>query len=197
MMFLQNFAPIPKLFKSDLTGDSFKNCISCEVDLYALEEGYFIEKAIKPYNGFETYATVFEYAMCPHCMEKMRSELSESSKANIDQYFEAKVDLSDRKKRLSEEQVTQEPEIEQWLNQCMVYGTHIYELGECQIFAQCVNDQILFDTAPYMLSGKVGADVLGLLSNKTLDDLNNFSQKLTDGPPEFKKLLEHKKGVFV
>ncbi len=193
----QNFGPIPKLFKSDLTGDHIKTCIKCECNLHEQEEGYFIEKALKPYDGFNSYSTVFEYGMCVSCMLEMRDDMSEESKANISNYFSQKVDIQDRATSMEERQEEQEPDVYDWVNQCVVYGTHIIEIGEAQILAFCQGDQIIYNMTPYMLSGKVSEDVLELISAKTLNDLNNFGKRLTDSPPEFKELLEKKQGVFV
>lgn len=193
----QNFGPIPKLFKSDLTGDYIKTCIKCECDLHSQGEGYFIEKALKPYDGFHSYSTVFEYGMCVTCMFGMRAEMSEESKENINRYFSEKIDIYNRTAELVERQEEQEPDVLDWVNQCVVYGTHIIEIGEAQILAFCQGDQVIYNGTPYMLSGKVSEDVLELISAKTLDDLNNFGKRLTDGPSEFKELLEKKQGLFV
>ena len=183
--------PIPKLFKSDLTGDSFKQCISCECDLEAKPEGYLIEKALKPYLGFKSYSTIFEYAMCFPCMEKMKNELSESSKANVQNYFmkhvkfEAKATVED-----------EPPTITDWVDKCMVYGTAIEELGECQIMAHCIGDKLVLQQLPYMISPQVNEDILALLSAKSKKELDDFKDSFTGGTPEFMELLE-KKTVFV
>lgn len=183
--------PIPKLFKSDLTGDSFKECIACECDLEAKPEGYLIEKALKPYLGFKSYATVFEYAMCFPCMEKMKNELSDSSKVNVQQYFINNVKFVPK---TSDE--NEAPIITNWLDKCIVYGTAIDDLGECQIMAHCIGDKIVFQQLPYMISPQVNEDILALLSPKSKEELDNFKDRFTGGSPEFMELLE-KKTVFV
>ena len=185
-------APIPKLFKNDLTGDTFKKCVSCECNLEDEMQGYIIEKAIKPYLGFKSYSTIFEYAMCFTCMETMRNELSEESKASVETYFMQKANFGNRP-TLEE---NEEPVAEDWLNSCLVYGSEIKDLGECQIMAHCVGDEMIYHQFPYMISGQVGDDMLGLLSAKSKSDLDGFKDRVTGGPSEFMDLLDKKK-VFV
>ena len=186
-------APIPKLFKSDLTGDTFKHCVSCECDLHDKPEGYLIEKAIKPYFGFKSFSTIFEYAMCLPCMEKMKNELSESAKTNVQNYFMRHMNFDPKITTGNEHE---DPDISEWVDECMVYGTKVEELGECQIMAHCVGDNILYQQLPYMISSQVSDDILALLSQKSKDELENFKNNFPGGTPEFMELLE-KKTVFV
>ncbi len=185
-------APIPKLFKNDLTGDTFKKCVSCECRLEEEPQGYIIEKAIKPYLGFKSYSTVFEYAMCFSCVETMRNELSEESKTKVEAYFLEKANFNSRPEVLEGE----EPQVEDWLNNCLVYNSEVNDLGECQIMAHCVGDEMIYHQFPYMISGQVSDDMLGLLSAKSKSDLDGFKDRVTGGPSEFMKLLE-KKTMFV
>jgi len=185
-------APIPKLFKNDLTGDTFKKCVSCECNLEEEGQGYIIEKAIKPYLGFKSYSTVFEYAMCFNCMETMRNELSEESKSKVEAYFIQKANFSNRPAVIA----GVEPKVEEWLEECLVYETKVDDLGECQIMAHCVGNEMIYHQFPYMISGQVSDDMLGLLSAKSKEDLDGFKDRVTGGPSEFIELLEKKK-IFV
>ena len=55
-------------------------CISCECELLNGDVPYMIEKALKPYNGFNSYSTVFEYAMCLKCMQGYQGDISDKSR---------------------------------------------------------------------------------------------------------------------
>ena len=185
-------APIPKLFKNDLTGDTFKKCVSCECHLEDEIQGYIIEKAIKPYLGFKSYSTVFEYAMCFSCMETMKNELSEESRTHVEAYFIKKANFGNR----PELEEGEDPKVEEWLSSCLVYGSDINDLGECQIMAHCVGSEMIYHQFPYMISGQVSDDMLGLLSVKSKESLDGFKDRVTGGPSEFMELLEKKK-MFV
>lgn len=190
---LARFTDIPKLFKSDLTGGLFDTCVSCGCKLLTNEEGYFIEKALKPYRGLTTYSTVFEYGMCMTCMETMRSELSEESRKKVDAYFLEKIDFHARMELVQNDE---DPSVDDLIANCVVYGDKVEDLSECQIIAQCMGDQLVIQAAPYMIGNRVSDDVLALLSKKSLGDLDDFKDRLTGGTPEFMELLEKKK-VFI
>lgn len=185
---------IPKIFKSDLTGDLFKQCVMCECDLLDEETNYVIEKALKPYNGLKNYATVFEYAMCMDCAESMRNVLSKESKQNIDNFFQEHVDFEEHYQKHAE----LDPEdILPRLEHCIVSGEHISKMAECQIYAQCVGTQLIVYIFPYMVGAKALDSMINLISNKTMDDLNDFKESFLGGPPEFEELLKSGPRVFV
>jgi hypothetical protein len=177
-------APIPQIFWSDVTCQPFENCIKCE--RYLLEEGtlYLIEKAIKSYVGFDAISTVFEYAMCMDCAHEMHKELSVSSRTKIETYFEQNTNFDARRNELKENL-----EINNWIQNCIITGERPTEGGEYQIYGQCDGKHFLYHDFPYMMSGEVVDSLIDLMSNKTLDELNNFKNNLTQGPSEFQELL--------
>ena len=112
-----NHKPIPKLFHDDLTGAPMRLCISCECDLLIGDVPYMIEKAIKPYNGLKSYATIFEYAMCMKCMDGLKDKISKSSMQNINAYFTSNIDLKQRRDLIVNQYFD---EYELWVSNCMV-----------------------------------------------------------------------------
>jgi len=185
---------IPKVFYSDLTGTLMNKCISCECDLLLNGTHYIIEKALKPYKGYTSYSTIFEYAICLPCADKMKSLISSHSMKNITQFFMQNFDSEKLRKKMSELNNTGMGEM---LNNCMVKGTSIEDLGECQIYAQCNGDQMLLSQFPYMVSGAALDEMIDLLSPETLDDLNRFKNDFVDGPSEFQDLLQSGPKVFL
>lgn len=185
---------IPKVFYSDLTGTLMNKCISCECDLLLNGTHYIIEKALKIYKGYTSYSTIFEYAICLPCADKMKRLISSHSMKNITQFFKKNFDPEFPRKKKFEKNYA---DIGDLLNNCMVKGTSIEDLSECQIYAQCNGDQMLLSQFPYMVSGAVLDEMIDLLSPETLDDLNRFKNDFVDGPSEFQDLLQSGPKVFL
>ncbi|UXX78612.1 hypothetical protein N7E81_14720 [Reichenbachiella carrageenanivorans] len=181
-----NHRPIPKVFFDDLTGAMMRHCISCEQDLLENQSPYFIEKAIKPHLGYQAYATIFEYAMCFKCMDTHKNKISKSSLANINQFFMEHVDVSRRQYLVAHELYD---DLDLWMGHCLVTDKHVTAIGECQIYAQCLGDQLVMGDYPYMISSEALDAVVNLLSNETIDEFNKLKDELV-GPPAFQDLLK-------
>lgn len=181
-----NHQPIPKLFYDDLTESMMSTCISCERDLLKGDIPYFIEKAIKPQLGYEVYATIFEYAMCVPCMQQHKSKISAESMKHINQYFQEQIDFSRRQYLVVNELFD---DLSLWLDHCVATDKHIKSIGECQIYAHCLGDQLVMGECPYMISGEALDAVVGLLSAETIDGFNKLKDELV-GPSEFQDLLQ-------
>lgn len=188
-----NYIPIPKIFQKDATGGYFEKCISCDCDLLEGEVDYLIEKALKPYDGLKSYATVFEYAICWPCSEKMRLTLSEESRKSISRYFEEHLDLEARRHHLAESSL----DVESWLGICAISQEPVQHLKEFQIYGHFQGGDMIFHHYPFTLSGQVMDELIHLISNQTLDDLQDFTDQLTSGPPEFADLLKSGPRVFI
>ena len=182
----ENHRRIPKLFFDDLTGAPMQRCISCELKLLEAQTPYFIEKAIKPQLGYKTYATVFEYAMCLPCMNQHKGKISQSSLANINQYFFDNIDITSRQYLIANELYD---DLGLWMDHCLITEKHITAIGECQVYAQCLGDQMVMGDYPYMISGEALDEVVNLLSDETIDEFNKLKDELV-GPSEFQDLLK-------
>lgn len=185
---------IPKIFFSDLTGTPINKCISCECDLLVEGTQYLIEKAIKPYKGHDSYSTIFEYAICMPCTHKMKNMISSKSMQRIMKYFQANLDVVGRQELMLKGDYSS---VNPWIEQCMVKGINISEISECQIYAQCNGENLMFGEFPYMVSGVALDEVVELLSAETLDDLERFKNEHVDGPSEFQDLLQSGPKVFI
>jgi hypothetical protein len=189
-----NFIEIPKIFYSDLTGAPMSKCIACECDLLANGTSYLIEKALKPYDGFRSFSTIFEYAICMPCVHKMKGMISAKSMNAITNYFSVNLDISKRKKLILNADYSS---VDPWVNHCMIKGTDIIDSNECQIYSQCCGQYLIFGEFPYMVSGAALDEVVELLSAETLDDLDRFKNEYVDGPSEFQDLLQSGPKVFI
>lgn len=188
------FVEIPKIFMSDLTGAPIQECISCNCNLTEPGKDYLIEKAIKPYKGFKAYSTIFEYAICMPCANDMQNKISKESRKKIDAYFQKNIEMAVRKADLRREA---DQSVEKWLERCVINGMYVEEISECQIYAHCQGEHLVMHDFPYMVSGPALDEVVDLLSNQTLDDLENFKNNYVDGPSEFQDLLKSGPKVFI
>lgn len=179
-----NFEPVPKTFWSDLSGKPFDSCMLCEK--YLLDDGtqYLVEKAIKTYKGREISDTIFEYAICMPCRDKMHKQISTDSKRKLNAYFEEKFDMQERVKRFENGST-----LEDRLQYCLVREEEKTDGGEYQIFAFCDGKDIMLDVMPYMITGEAMDEIVGLLSAETIDEINGFMNEHFNGPPEFKEIL--------
>ena len=84
---------------------------------------------------------IFEYAMCFDCAEMMRKELSKESLANIQQYFNDRVDFYGHHQEMMYEHAL---DAEAWLNRCIVTGEPQATLEEYQIYGHCRGNQMVF-----------------------------------------------------
>lgn len=164
-----DFYPVPKVFWCFETGEMFRRCHMCTIDLMIEGTNYLIEKA------FRKKEVVFEYAMCFDCVQQLQETLSVQSRKLIENYFSEHVDLEERRKVLIEKH-GRKPR--SWIDKCMIKGTPMTQCEEHQIYAWCIDTDIVFTGMPYMLSGVVIDELLSLLSNETVGVLDDFSEKL-------------------
>jgi hypothetical protein len=184
---------IPKVFHSFETGKPFCNCVVCQKDLQAPGEHYFVEKAFKNYsNG--TKDVIFEYAICIECAMELRETLSKESVEKIDEFFDGKVNLIGRWKKLTS---SENYDVEDWVHNCLVSDKSVKESSEYQIYAHCEGDRLLFSLMPYMIDGDVIQQAQELLSQKTRDELDGFMDKYLGPPPEIREILKDHSPVFI
>ncbi len=169
---------IPPTFYSFETNAPFERCIECHK--YLLEEGteYLIERAMKKYKEYSATDVVFDYAICLDCAERMRKEISKDSWESMMNYFQQNMDLTQRM-----EMSNKSPE--ENLGKCMIKQTPMTECSEYQVFAHCIGDKLNMQNPPYMISGAVMEELIGILSSKTIDEMNGFFEKHFSPDPSF------------
>ncbi len=173
--------PIPEIFHSYATGALFDRCIECDRYLLDRDIPYFIEKAIKKYEGLRGYDVIFEYAICIDCAEALRQKMSLESMQKIGEYLEKNMNHPRRKELI--EQYPDEPE--KWIDECMITGESREDASEYQIYAQCIYDRLLLPLMPYMISNTVLDKLSNLLSDKTLGEMDDFIGRNLGPPSEF------------
>lgn len=182
-----DYVPVPSIFQSDLTGDLIKRCINCDTMLVNDGTEYMIEKAYKRDLTSKLDHTVFEYAICNGCASDMQKELSQDSRLKIGEFFNAHIDLNQRRADLSNQQ---ERDPGKWLEKCVITGKPIESCTEYQIFCQCDGPDMLYTSLPYAISGEACEMIQKLLSPATKDELNRFTDEILGIPPELKELFD-------
>jgi len=175
---------IPDIFYSDKNSRPFSHCVSCDKYLLGTGTLYFIEKAIKRYEKFNTTDTIFEYAMCLDCYANVLKSFSDTSKTRMQDYFDSNVNLGARREALLEKNVLK---MDEWVSKCIIKGTSIKEISQYQICCQCDGKDLLFGLSPFMISGEAVDEIANLLSNKTLGEIDDFIGEFFPWPPELKR----------
>jgi len=186
---------IPKEFYSTETNTPLERCIDCE--RYLLDEGveYIIEKAVRHYKSFDLNNTIFEYAICKGCAEKMMASLSKSSLGKIHQHFDEYADLS--KRVIDNLNRDTDPSVEELIGECVLKGTPRNENREYQICCQCIGNQMVLSHMPYMIGFEAMEEIQELLSPETKRELDGFVGDNFGLPPEWKKAIEERPVVLV
>lgn len=176
--------PIPEIFYSRKTGSPFTTCLECERSLFERDTAYLIEKAFRRYPGYPAQDTVFEYAICTDCAETIEKLLSPTSKTRITSYMASpfKAALEERQEWLA---AGKQPDLSRWTGRCVVKGTPVSEMQEYQIAGYFVENSMILPFFPYAIGEEALGELVTLLSNETLDIINDFSGKHFGLPPEF------------
>jgi len=117
-----------------------------------------------------------------------------ADKENIQKYFSEQEDfissLANYNKRL------RQGENNPILQHCTITGKPIEQLDEYMIYAHFHGDKMVRSSMPYLFSSKVMDDVSDLLSNQTIDQLDDFMGEYFGGPPELEELIKPRRPVF-
>lgn len=149
-----------------------------------------IEKAMKRYAGFSATDTVFDYAICMECAEKMRNEFSRESLTKLDGYFASHF-------KIPMYPSDQDLDISDCIGKCMIKEVSKEELNEYQIYAYCEGNKLVKNIPPYMISGLAIEEVLPLISEKTTDFLNGFFNKHFSPDPDLMEPIPTNRLVFL
>lgn len=140
---------------------------------------YAIQKVFKNYPGEDKPRALFDFAMCEKCMGEARRELSTESRLRIDRF------MMEGLKKLEESGQNPGDRFEQRL--CTLSGQALSDCREYQVMAVCQADQIL--ESPLCLSEAMLEEIQSLLSEKSREELNRFSENNFGWPPELKKAI--------
>ena len=140
---------------------------------------YMVEKV---YRGSEA---IMEMAICLPCLMQMQDEISDESKAIIQNQFHSQIDWEARLEWSLSQAAENKLDPQRWLESCIFTGdsrSNLYSFQACGMF---YGNQLMLNQLPYILSGKAIEKISGLLSTKTKDHMQDFIDTQFGMPPEF------------
>ncbi|MCF8365657.1 MAG: hypothetical protein K9H16_07745 [Bacteroidales bacterium] len=179
---------IPSLFFDSITGKPFQTCQVCQKQLFDTHSNYIIEKVFRKNFTNGKIESMFEYAICFDCALKLTQSYSKESKENLERFFKENVE-----ENLAQQQqpnLSSEREIMEHLSRCSITGKSVTELDEYQIVGQFNGSYLNPQMTPFMMGNGSMDDVQELLSEKTLDEIDDFTGKYLTGPPEFREFFK-------
>lgn len=185
---------IPERFYSDADGRPFEYCKVC--NKYLLDEGtsYVVEKALKNYDGYDFYSTLFEYAICTSCHSNIQKAMSEESLRKLQEYYMSVmagkgnqpivINIADFK-------------LNDWLSKCFFTGDSIEHMNEYQLIAQFKGSKMIMNTPPIIVGEGAMEQMSNLLSDQTIDEMNGFKHKHFGPDPELEEFIYGKKLLLI
>lgn len=174
-------SPIPDDFHKE-SGILFQNCMMCDCNLHTHPQGYFIEKAIKKYPEFDSSQELFAYAICYSCANKMHEQLSQESREKIKDYM---------MNRLKDNTIPKD------LQRCSLSGDLAADMNEYQIQVYCVGDQMVPSHGPMLIGEMAIEEISGLLSDKSWEELDGFTDTFFGLPPAFRKAIKDREYILI
>lgn len=210
MLLFPERIPIPEIFHSADLSAPFERCLVCDRSLLDGAQEYLIEKAVKQYPEYDVREIVIEYALCLTCHAEMQNTISEASKLALETYFLENAALHRRAfSRLADAAASseppegadaaedaaashesgpnQDPDVQDWLDRCIIHDTPIGELNEFQLIGHCAGREMLLTHMPLVIGGPAMDEIVQHLSNETLDELGGFRDEHFGLPPEFSR----------
>jgi hypothetical protein len=191
---VEHFIDIPNSFHSDGDGKAFENCLVCGKYLLGGDTTYVIEKAMKNYEGYEFSSTIYEYAICSDCHMELQKGMSEESIKNMQSYYKQRVESAGKQSMMIDLRTF---DVEKWLSKCFFTEKPLGEMKEYQLIGQFKGNKLLLNTPPMIIGEDIIEDMAGLLSDKTIDEMNGFKEQFLGPPPELEELIYGRKLIFL
>ena len=185
---------IPDMFYQDAEGKPFEHCQVC--GKFLLEPGisYVIEKAFKNYKGYDFKTTLFEYAMCTDCHMAMQKNMSKLSTSRLQKYY---MDILSKKGGMPEATEGSAFALDNWTSNCFFSGDPVREMKEFQMVAQFQVDKMITSMPPLVVGERAMEEMAGLLSDETIDELNDFRKRYLGPDPAIEELFTRKKLLLI
>ncbi len=177
------YVKIPELFYSEATKQRFQFCIECKKYLLNSGKFYIIEKAVRNFKKFKKRDIVFEYALCSDCEEAIWHKMSKSSAEKLEEYYSRNIDYQSRMRKFEK---LEEQDLDKMTSNCLIKDKSTDEVDEYILVAFCIDENIIVHYSPYMICGEAMDEIVQLMSNKTIDVIDDFVGRNLGIPPEFK-----------
>lgn len=184
-----NLIDIPKQFYPFESQEPFKECMVCGMDLTLGTTDYFVEKAVKNNVEYQVQDVVFEYAICSSCAQNMQKSISVESQQNMQSFF---ADHQDFMNKVQAYQQGEGDPIDGLISKCSLSGESVNVMSEYMMFGHFRGNKMLATTMPYIIGGKAMDELSDLMSNETLDEMNDFKNQYFGGPAELEEIWKGK-----
>lgn len=161
---------IPKFFYPEASDEPFRNCVDCDCDLLTGVVPYSIQKVMV------LNESVFEFAMCHNCMERMRTELSEETQIAYQTFLYESGPQRLEELRNSTEGIV----IEEWIQSCMVCEKQQDDCHRFTMFGMAIGERLPF---AMMVCDECEKKLGELTSKETRDRWDRFVEENFDSPP--------------
>lgn len=180
--------PIISEFFNSETNRPFESCLMCAKQLLTTEEDYFIERIFRRLVTLNITEPIFEYAVCMTCAKQFKEKLSAASQQSVELYYRSKfesltIDLSTAPAER--------------LTHCLFTAKPIIDCSEFSYHAHCSGSNMMISIFPYAVSDSAMDEISALLSQETLDELDDFKGKYFGGPPELAEFINPKRLVLL
>ena len=185
---------MPERFYSDAEGKPFQNCQVC--GKYLLDENttYMVEKAFKNYEGYDFNSTIFEYAICIDCHTDVQKSMSAESVENLQKYyFQVLANKGNQPITINLNNF----KLDDWLSKCFFTGDAVHGMKEFQLVGQFKGSKMVMNTPPLIVGEAAMEKMSGLLSDKTIDEMNGFKEQFLGPDPEIEELVFGKKLIMI
>lgn len=175
-----DYVPIPAVFQSLYHEGPFPNCLVC--NRYLLDDEHELSYVIE--RSFRGTEPIYEFACCLNCQEELCSDMSEETRTRIEAHFDERVDLWDRRAILLQRNAH---DVDPWIQHCVLTKKPRSQLQAYTIYGHCQGPDLLFTAFPFMISEEGLTGMNRLLSRKTRDRLDDFTDEFLGLPPEFRE----------
>lgn len=187
-----NHQEIPTIFYNTETRAPIDRCLVCNSYLL-IDTDYIIEKAIVNYPTTDSFDLIWEFAMCIDCMTSVLNEYSKQSHTIMDNYFKKNMNFTRLHKLISEKNYN----IDEWIKECIITGKRKNQCNQYQLCLQCKGKEAIFDRTPFLISDEALDEISQLLSNQTIDAMNQFRDKHFPPPEDLNPFFRKKDFLIV
>ncbi len=177
---------IPSIFYDTVEEKPIEKCQLCEAFLLS-DHYYFIEKA------FRKTEVIYEFALCYHCINKMKKKISKESLKKMENYMKTQEGFLEREKELNSNDYNDQD----WLGRCAITQKDKSELEEHVIVGMFEGNQMLASIFPYAISTNALENLQSQLSEKTKEEMGNFKNDLIKPSPELEDIFTKPSPIFV
>ena len=179
---------IPRLFYDSISNMPIEKCQVCNKKIVETDSEYLIEKVYRKNPVSGNMEVMFEYAICFACAVAFVNSYSAQSKENLHRYFNEH--LAGNFTQCFNKPIRTELDVYDQLSNCAITGKKVSELEEYQIVGRFKGGFLKLEEPPFVIGSGSMDEVTDLLSNETINNMDDFTGRYLTGPPEFRDFFK-------